>query len=300
MLQRIAPAVATVVGLCAFISITMYSVYLNAVPEFTVACTGCGSCLPGANCSCFQGSEDINLWGVVRKNSSIKALAYIALFVLLAYAIGIVVERWLTYYYAEQHTREFTAKMTAAIYGNRIDEAKNLAALFPQSPLAVVVQASLQQANPSGEGETSRPAPSMEARLYAITVKTEELKRGLWNLSAVGSTVPLISFFIFIVSLIEALQGTRYAGGAYADSLADGLRDAIWPAIFSILVGVPVIWFRKYFAARLDTLLTQMDRLSLAFLSQIASPPKAVMAYAAVKQYDTQPLDIRVTHRVRN
>src|SRR5689334_2561313 len=63
MRQRIVPTVVAVLGICAFISITMYSIYLNAAPDFNIACTGCGSCLSGEHCSCFA-TEDINLWGM--------------------------------------------------------------------------------------------------------------------------------------------------------------------------------------------------------------------------------------------
>src|SRR5438045_4011350 len=77
MSQRIVPAVATFLGICAFISITMYSVYLNAMPQYLIECTGCGSCAPGANCNCLYISEDINLWGMVQKINSLTLIAYV-------------------------------------------------------------------------------------------------------------------------------------------------------------------------------------------------------------------------------
>jgi biopolymer transport protein TolQ len=299
MLQRIVPKLAAVLGICAFISITMYSVYLNAMPQYVIECTGCINCPPGENCRCLP-TEDICLWGMVQKMSWITLLAYMALYILLCYAIAVVVERWLTYYYAERQTREFRLSIGDAIYGNRLDEARGMAAGYPKSPLAAVVNASLHPDQSVGAWARRDTSPSMEARQQAMVIKTEELRRGLWKLSAVGWTIPLIGFFILVAGVINLLQGLKYTEGLYSPYLAGPLADALWATIFSILTGIPVIWFHKYFAAKLQMRLTEMDRLSLAIISQIANPPEAIMARGSIKQYDTQPLDVRATHRFRD
>ncbi len=296
MLQRIVPAVATALGVCAFISITMYSIYLNVVPQYTIVCTGCS---PGGSCSC-NATEDYCLWGMVQKNCSATLCAYIALSVLLCYAIAVIVERWLTYYYAERQTQEFTSRVAEAIYNNRLDEAKGMAAAFPKSPLAAVVNASLQHNQAIEACASGGVRPSMEARQQALVIKTAELSRGLWSLAAAGWTVPLIGLFVLVISISSGLHGWAYSEGYYPFYLIRSFADALGAAIFSIFFAIPVIWFHKCFTAKLQMRLTEMDRLSLSIISQLASPPATVKAFGLVKSYDTQPLDVSATRRLRN
>ncbi len=296
MLQRIVPTVARILGVCAFISITMYSVYLNAVPQFTIVCHGSTT---GAGCVC-NTTEDFMLWGMIQKCSWAALLAYLALYILLSYAIAIVVERWLTYHHAERQTQEFQSQIAGAIYAKRSNEAKRLAAEFPKSPLAAVVNASLRPASDVNEWATADFVPSMEARQQAIVIKTEELRRGLWTLSAIGWTVPLVGLFILVVGVITSLQGWMYAESYfyYGSFLPRCLANALWPTVFSILVAVPVIWFHKSFAARSERLTMQLDRLSLAILGQVVNPPEAITGDATIKLYDTRPLDVKITRRL--
>jgi biopolymer transport protein ExbB/TolQ len=297
MLQRIVPTVARILGVCAFISITMYSVYLNSVPDCTIVCYGCAT---GADCVC-HATEDVNLWGMIQKLNGVTLLAYLLLYVLLCYAIAIVIERWLTYYHAERQTQEFRSKVADAIYGKRIGEAKRLAAEFPKSPLAAVVNASFRPAAGLDEWVTADVVPSMEARQQAIVTKTEELRRSLWTLSAIGWTVPLVGLFILVVSLITSQQGWLYSEGSvyyYSSFLPRCLGGSLWATVFSILFAVPLIWFYKSFAVKSERLTMQLDRLSLAIIGQIVNPPEAITSAAAIHLYDTRPLDVKITRRL--
>ncbi|HJQ23544.1 MAG TPA: MotA/TolQ/ExbB proton channel family protein [Blastocatellia bacterium] len=290
MLQRLVPTVARLLGVCAFISITMYSVYLNTAPRHTIIC-------PQYTC---PATEDFCLWGMLQRSSWMTLLAYLALYGLLAYASALVVERWLTYYYAERQTCEFLSRMADAIYGRRMNEARGIAAEFPKSPLAAVVNASLRHSQTFEACATGGIMPSMEARQQAIVIKTEELRRGLWSLSAVGWTVPLVGFLTLVAGVLNALQGYMFAESCYSAYLIRELVNTLWATIFSVLVGVPLIWFHKAFAARSERLLTQMERLSLAIIGQLAASPKTMIAGGISARYDTQPLDIHVTHRLRD
>lgn len=290
MSERIVPIVARVLGVCAFISITMYSVYLNAVPQYVIECTGCA----GTD-GCCTATEDPNLYGMIEKINWVTLVAYLAMYALLCCAIGIVVERWLVYYYAERQTDGYATKMIAAIASHRIDEARNLAADYPKSPLAAVINASL---HPTGICATDDEGPSMEAWHHAMAVKTAELKRGLWELSAAGWTMPLLSGLILVVGIISTLQGMRAAEGTGIASLAGGIARALCATVFSLLFGIPSLWFHKYLNAKCNRLVMEMERRSLAMLSLIARLPETIQASKALRPYDTQPLNLRVTQQL--
>jgi biopolymer transport protein TolQ len=288
MSQRIVPFVAMLFGVCAFISITAYGLYLNTAPQFVIECTGCN----GHGCDV---TADIEVWGVMQKLSSVALVTYCAMYLHLACVIAIVVERWLTYYDAERQTEAYAAKMTAAIEAHRLNEARSLAADYPKSPLAAVVHVSL---HPAGVCTTEGEAPSMDAWHHAVAVKTSELRRRLWELSAAGWTMPLLGILLLVFGFISTLQGMKAAEGTGICALAGGIAEALRATVFSLLFGIPALWSYKYLNAKCNRLALEMGRRSLALINQIARLPQAIQAGKALRPYDTQPLDLRVTEHL--
>jgi biopolymer transport protein ExbB/TolQ len=279
---------AIVLGDCAFIAIIWYTTYLNALPGYLIHTSDGNYDTPA--------TEDYCLWGMLYKMDGPIFGAYVAMYALLFCAIMIIVERWLTYYFAERQTKAFTDKMVVAFANHRIEEARNLAADYPKSPLAVIINTSL---HPMGVCETDGKAPSMEAWHHAMMVKSAELRQGLWHLSAASWTIPLLGLFILVIGIVHTLHVWMYAEGRpdviTSFYIIRHIADALWATVFSLVFGIPALWFHKYFRAKCERLLSDMERRSLAMLSLVARLPETIQARKALRPYDTQPLDLRVT-----
>lgn len=288
MLKKIMPGLANITAVCACIAITAYSIYINSVPDYTferiagssdatetVCYTSC--------CACYK-IDWMNL------------IAYMALLILFLFAASIIVERWLIFYYAGHQSREFKERMAEALSNNRCCDALNIAALYPKSPLALVIKACLQR---DQDGfMTSEIKPSIEARQRAIVMLTEQLKRGLWNLAAASWTIPLIGLLILVAGLVNTLYGMRASEGSAPFYVYRSFIDSFWATTWSLLITIPVIWFRKCFAAKVEMFTLEIDKLSLAIISQITSQQKRSFTRTTTEDCLTQRLDTRQTNRL--
>jgi hypothetical protein len=287
MSKRTMPVIATAIGLGASIFIPLYSVYMNARPRYLI--------IPCCDYDVGWEVDNFSLPGMVQRMDGITLCVHLTMYALFCGAIAIAVERWLAYYYAEHQTDAYAAKMAAAIEAHRLDKAGSLAADYPKSPLAAVVHVSL---HPGGVCATDGGGPSLESWHHAIAVKTTELKRGLWHLSAISCTVPLISLLLLVTGISHSLRNAMYSEGSLLPYLVRNIADALWAMVFSMMFGISALWFHKYLNAKCSRLTMEMERRSLALLSQIARLPQTIQAHKALRPYDTQPLDLRVTERL--
>ncbi len=286
------PGLALILTVCAFVSIAMFSVYINSVPTYTVECLSCSECLSKEEVCC-QATEDINLYGMFYKMDWMNIFGYALLFVLSLYAFAIIFERGLKYSAASRESHKFKAAIAEALSDNRYEEAIRAATLYPESPVAAVLSASLQ----NEQGAFDRIKPSMHARQRAIVLRTEELQRGLWQLGALGWTVPLVGFFLFITSVINTFHGIYSSGGSSLSAVAIYLVEALWATVFSILVAIAVIWAHKFFTSKVESFTLEMDKLSLAIIGQIADHRQHFFQPETDNRNITRDLDARPTCR---
>jgi hypothetical protein len=216
---------------------------------------------------------------------------------MLTYSTCLAVERWLTFYFADQQSKVFKAKVADALFGNRVGDVANIASLFPKSPLAAVVAATLQPERGEDGSFATTLTPSMEARQQAIVIKTEELNKGLWRLSASGWTMALVGLLLLLFGAIHALRGVYYAEGRFASYMAGSLADAMWAVVLAALAAIPIIWSQKCFSARAATFVLEMEKLSLAIVGRATTTRHLAPLPAAGHNYITQPLDVKVTRR---
>ena len=289
------PGLATVLTVCAFISIAMFSVYINSVPTYTIECLSCSESSSMGD-SCCQ-AKDFSLFCVYQKTNWMNVFGYGLLFVLSLYAFAIIFERGLKYSAASRESNKFKAAIADAFSDNRYDEAIRAATLYPESPVAAVLSASLQ----TDQGAFDRIKPSMHARQRAIVLRTEELHRGLWQLGALGWTVPLVGFFLFITSIINTFHGIYSSGGSSLSAVAIYLVEALWATVFSIFIAIAVIWAHKFFTSKVESFALEMDKLSLAIIGQIADHQRRSFQRETKNHFITRgSMSARLMHRRLN
>jgi biopolymer transport protein TolQ len=289
------PQFAVLLTIFAFVSIVWLTAGVSDRPDFRPDCAACADSVGSDSCICTT-TGDLSQWGVYQKVRWERIYAYTLLFLLSLWCFALMIERWITYTRAGNQSSEFKSRVYAAIYGNRFEDAINIAALYPESPVAAVVSASLQiEFDHLNNRARSIKAP-MWARQHAIVSITEDLKRGLWMLAALGWTMLLTGVFLFVSGLINALHGLRAAEGTHIYPIAGSLAEALWATIFTMLVSIPIIWSHKYFASKVETFSLEMERLSLAITDQIASQGPKTSIETAGAQYTTRELTPLPTH----
>jgi len=204
----------------------------------------------------------LSMWG--QMGWLAKAVVLI-LFVMSAYSIGVMIDRYLAFNGARTQSRQFAPAVAGALRDGKLDEAIKIADRFKKSHLAKVVVAGLQEfkahqnsSEISGEVvEASRRAlERSEAIVHA------ELKRGISTLATIGSSAPFVGLLGTVVGIINAFKGISQEKSTGLGAVAGGISEALVTTALGLFVAIPAVWVYNYFSARLEALDVEMGNSS--------------------------------------
>ena len=85
------------------------------------------------------------------------------------------------------------------------------------------------------------------------------LQRYLLALATIASAAPLMGLLGTVIGMIEIFGSQNAAGGSNLMSLANGISLALYNTAFGLIVALPSLIFWRYFRARVDSYLLQME-----------------------------------------
>ena len=129
--------------------------------------------------------------------------------------------------------------------------AQLLSQLAAAAPLGQILAAGLRQ-------EKSSPAVMREAIEEAGHVVSLELERFLTSLGTIAAISPLLGLFGTVIGMIE-IFGSQSPTGTNPLTLAHGISIALYNTAFGLVVAVPSMVFYRYFRAKVDALMVEMQ-----------------------------------------
>src|SRR5690348_1425820 len=138
------------------------------------------------------GWDPLSLW---RQMGWLARIVVIILFVMSAWSIGVMIDRWIAFSAARKQSRQFAPAVAGALREGKLDEAIKIADRYKKSHLAKVVVAGLQEFQ-AHQISTEIPGEEIEASKRALeraeAIVHAELKRGISGLATIGSTAPFV------------------------------------------------------------------------------------------------------------
>jgi len=204
----------------------------------------------------------LSMWGQM---GWLAKAVVIVLFIMSAYSIGVMIDRYLAFNGARTQSRQFAPAVAGALRDGKLDEAIKIADRYKKSHLAKVVVAGLQEfkahqnsSEISGEVvEASRRAlERSEAIVHA------ELKRGISTLATIGSSAPFVGLLGTVVGIINAFKGISQEKSTGLGAVAGGISEALVTTALGLFVAIPAVWVYNYFSARLEALDVEMGNSS--------------------------------------
>ena len=192
-------------------------------------------------------------------------LVVILMFVMSAWSIGVMIDRWIAFRAARKQSRFFAPAVAGALKDGKIDEAIAIAEQNKRSHLAKVVTAGLQefqahQASTEISGETIEASKRALERAAAIV--HAELKRGVSSLATIGSTAPFVGLFGTVLGIINAFHGISTAKSTGLAAVAGGISEALVTTAIGLFVAVPAVWMFNYFTSKIEAFDVEMDNSS--------------------------------------
>ncbi len=208
------------------------------------------------------GWDPISLWNQM---GWAARLVVIALFIMSAWSIGVMIDRWLAFSAARKQSRAFAPAVAGALREGKLDEAVKIAERYKKSHLAKVVAGGLQEFQ-AHEMSAEIPSEYIEASKRALerneAIVSAELKRGLGGLATIGSTAPFVGLFGTVVGIINAFQGISTEKSTGLGAVAGGISEALVTTAIGLFVAVPAVWMYNAFTTRVDAFNVEMGNSS--------------------------------------
>lgn len=135
------------------------------------------------------------------------------------------------------------------------------------SPLGRVLAAGLRN-------DKSSRYVMKEAIEEAGRIVTHELERFLNGLGTIATASPLMGLFGTVVGMIE-IFGSQSPSGTNPQALAHGISVALYNTGFGILIAVPALIFYRYFRARVEDYVVEMEQSAIRLLDLAHGERKA-------------------------
>jgi biopolymer transport protein ExbB len=175
-------------------------------------------------------------------------------------ALAIIGERWWSLREAVVMPRDLLL-MTIQEYRENGASPQMLGRLAKRSPLGQVFAAGLR--NVKSPSAIIKEAIEESGRTAAI-----ELERFLTSLGTIAIIAPLLGLFGTVVGMIE-IFGAQTPQGTNPLQLAHGISIALYNTAFGILIAVPAMIFYRYFRAKVDVMLVDMEMQAMKLVEMI-------------------------------
>ena len=208
------------------------------------------------------GFDMVSMWN--QMGFAARAVVII-MFLMSAWSIGVMIDRWLAFAAAKKQSRQFAPAVAGALRDGKLDEAIKLAERYKKSHLAKVVVAGLQEFQAHGAG-SDIPGTTIESSKRALeraqAIVHAELKRGLSGLATIGSTAPFVGLFGTVVGIINAFQGISQEKSTGLGAVAGGISEALVATAIGLFVALPAVWMFNYFNSQVEAFDVEMDNSS--------------------------------------
>ena len=141
--------------------------------------------------------------------------------------------------------------------------------LAQNSALGEVLASGMQQLNAYPKSSEEDLRARMEASGRAVA---HRLEKYLGALATIASAAPLLGLLGTVIGMIE-IFGSQASTGAMGTGnpgqLAHGISIALYNTAFGLIVAIPALIFWKYFRARVDAYLLQLELASEQFVRHL-------------------------------
>ncbi|MGE5524758.1 MAG: MotA/TolQ/ExbB proton channel family protein [Rhodospirillaceae bacterium] len=175
-------------------------------------------------------------------------------------ALAIIVERTWSLRYNIVMPRNLLPQVVQEYRQNGVTP-QMLTRLTEHSPLGAILAAGLKNVR-------STPAIMKEAIEESGRATAIELDRFLTSLGTISAIAPLLGLFGTVVGMIE-IFGSQTPQGGNPLVLAHGISIALYNTAFGLVVAVPSMIFYRYFRAKVDALLVDMEMQAIKLVEII-------------------------------
>ena len=226
---------------------------------------------------------DFSLFHMWQQMGMVAKSVVILLLIMSVYAIGMVVERWLTFRKGRRQSVGYIAAIQQLIAAKSpMSELVGIDRKWKGSPIARVIGFALEEFSRFVEelGPRASDREEMELAVDDVVrsmgrVKEREianLKRGLAALATISSSAPFVGLFGTVFGIITAFQNmadpSKGGGGGLA-TVSAGIAEALLTTAVGLAVAIVSVWFYNYFINKVDDVTIDIDETAGEILDKM-------------------------------
>jgi len=203
----------------------------------------------------------------------------IALLVEFLISLAITIERFRVYSKAKRQSIAYIIMLRTFLLERKIDEAVAAAKQHPDSPVAKVVGAGLDEYSkglealaeegPQDVGDFDLVDAVNRQMERAKEREAANLKRGLSFMATVGATAPFVGLLGTVVGIINSFQGLSSDGGGGLASVAGGISEALVATAVGLLVAIPAVMLFNHFNGKVELFQIDMNDVASELIDHV-------------------------------
>jgi biopolymer transport protein ExbB/TolQ len=226
---------------------------------------------------------DFSLVGLWSQMGFIAKAVVIMLLGMSMWAIGIALERFLTFSKGRRRSLEFIAALQPHLGPKgKLEDAAKLDTEFDDAPLARVIMSGLKEFRQgiSELGAAATDSVELELLVHSVArtmdrAKKREmagLSKGLPVLATIASSAPFVGLFGTVFGIITAFQlmADPTAGGGGLATVSAGIAEALLTTAVGLAVAIGAVWFFNYFTTKLEEMAGLVDDATGELVDRLA------------------------------
>jgi biopolymer transport protein ExbB len=218
---------------------------------------------------------DFSLLGLWHQMGVVAKLVVLILIGMSMYAIGLSLERFLTFRKGRKRSIEYVQALEPMIREpGRIKEAASLGDAYKDAPLARVVHLGLREFSQGLNelGETQVDPVELELLVNSVSRSMDRAKRrevtglsrGMPALATIASSAPFVGLFGTVFGIITAFQqmSDPSKGGGGLATVSAGIAEALMTTAVGLAVAIVSVWFYNFFTTKLEHMSVIIDDAS--------------------------------------
>jgi biopolymer transport protein ExbB len=209
---------------------------------------------------------DFSLVGLWNQMGGVAKGVVVILLLMSMYAIGIALERFLTFRRSWRRSLDYVAALQPLVTAaDRLRDARALEGRWKDAPVARILGPGLGDFLDGLEelGPARGDVVELELLVNGVSRTMDRgkkrevagLQRGLPVLATISSSAPFVGLFGTVFGIITAFQqmaDPSKGGGGGLASVSAGIAEALLTTAVGLAVAIVSVWFYNYFVARVD------------------------------------------------
>ena len=185
------------------------------------------------------------------------------------FGVTIILEKlWMLYTRERDLERKYRKQIYSALMNKSREEIIELTKKKKDSVSKIVTKTMESIDLDFDEIDESNQPYLEEIIREAVLAQTGKLENGIWLLGAVVNTAPQLGLLGTVTGMITSFSALS-SSETSSKLVAGGISEALYTTAFGLIVAIPALIFYNYFNRRLDSIVLEMERAALHFISKI-------------------------------